>query len=131
MSKQIPAKLMRPGQIGIVSSPSSHQHIGKTVVVIGNDLCISGGAETDRWRNYQTLVEDFMVTLVEPTSPIHKPIEIKVRGCNGCPFWQWAKWDSQCNHPRNTYGGEKPEGWIEHCPLKERDTVIKFERDEK
>lgn len=62
-----------------------------------------------------------------------KPIEIKVKECDGCPFWKETDFyeDSYCYHPNNMYDGRKPSEFIEHCPLKETDTIIKFERDGK
>ncbi len=61
-----------------------------------------------------------------------KPIEIKVRGCAKCPFWQLDKVNGvHCNHPFNMYDGNNEYEFIEHCPLKETETIIKFERDGK
>ena len=58
-----------------------------------------------------------------------KPIEIKVKGCEGCPFWNYDLYaDPLCTHPYNMYDGNKYE-FIEHCPLKETDTIIKFVRE--
>jgi hypothetical protein len=59
-----------------------------------------------------------------------KSIEIKVSGCEGCPFSVYHKGDEMqiCNHPYQYYDGYKEEEFIEHCPLKQMVTVIKFER---
>jgi hypothetical protein len=60
-----------------------------------------------------------------------KSIEIKVSGCEGCPFWREAEYsmpECYCNHPYKYYDGNKEDEFIEHCPLKQMDTVIKFER---
>jgi hypothetical protein len=54
------------------------------------------------------------------------PHEIKVTGCDSCPLWDHNL--EVCNHPYNMYDGNKYDQWIEHCPLKERQTVITFER---
>ena len=61
-----------------------------------------------------------------------KPMEIKVRGCDNCPIWNYVLGNelSTCEHPYNMYDGNKSEEFIEHCPLKETETIIKFERDE-
>lgn len=56
-----------------------------------------------------------------------KPIEIKVRGCMSCPFCKIDWHESYCNHPFNMYDGNKFDEFIEHCPLKETETIIKFE----
>lgn len=58
------------------------------------------------------------------------PHDIKVSGCDGCPFWD-DNYDPDkigCKHPCQYYDGNKVEEFIEHCPLKERQTVITFER---
>ena len=61
-----------------------------------------------------------------------KPHTIKVSECDDCPFKQVDDYGCQlCNHPNNMYDGNKYDQWIEHCPLKERDTVITFERKER
>lgn len=64
-----------------------------------------------------------------------KPIEIKVKGCDSCPFWEDSIdkiFDSPyCKHTSNMYDGKQSDEFIEHCPLKERDTIIKFEREDK
>lgn len=58
-----------------------------------------------------------------------KPIEIKVSGCDGCMFWQVDNPNGYCLHPYNMYDGQKESEFIEHCPLKESETIIKFVRD--
>lgn len=58
-----------------------------------------------------------------------KPIEIKVRGCMSCPFYHCNDGWMECIHPFNMYDGNKEDEFIENCPLKETDTIIKFERD--
>jgi len=61
-----------------------------------------------------------------------KSIEIKVSGCEGCPFWHEIEdhllTEYVCKHPYQYYDGNKEDEFIEHCPLKQMDTVIKFER---
>lgn len=61
-----------------------------------------------------------------------KAIEIKVKGCAKCPFWQYIETSIEeyiCSHPCNMYDGIKQSEFIEHCPLKQTDTIIKFERE--
>lgn len=62
-----------------------------------------------------------------------KPIEIKVRGCEKCPMAIFNMWEGKtiCNHPYNMYDGNKEGEFIEHCPLKETETIIKFVIDGK
>jgi hypothetical protein len=63
------------------------------------------------------------------------PIEIKVSECYGCPFWHqegdYSMVDYYCKHPCQYYDGNKEDEFIEHCPLKQSETIIKFERDGK
>lgn len=60
-----------------------------------------------------------------------KPIEIKVRGCDGCPLLQGDWMGVWCNHPKQVYEGDDKQEMFNHCPLKETETIIKFERDGK
>ena len=58
-------------------------------------------------------------------------MEIKVTGCDDCPFKQVDDYGCQsCSHPFNHYDGNKDE-WFEYCPLKQADTVVKFEKPQK
>lgn len=58
-------------------------------------------------------------------------MEIKVTGCDDCPFKQVDDYGCQsCSHPNNMYDGNKDE-WFEYCPLKQADTVVKFEKPQK
>jgi hypothetical protein len=63
------------------------------------------------------------------------PHDIKVSECDDCPFWhqegEYSMVEYYCKHPCQYYDGNKVDEFIEHCPLKERQTVITFERPKK